>query len=87
MANANLIVSIVWFVLLLLGIIGVSLWFFYLRYRVYGRQIDLLDAMRMHRNKAPETFDHYAPIMSGEDILNKVVPTMPVPEANPCPIL
>lgn len=87
MADENLIVSIVWFVVLGVILFGVSFYFHRLRYNKYGRQINLLDAMRMHRNKTPESVNRNAPIMSGEDILNYVVPDMAVPVANPCPIL
>jgi heme/copper-type cytochrome/quinol oxidase subunit 2 len=87
LANDNLAAAITWFVFLLVTIVGVSIWFSYLRYRKYGRQCDMLDGMRMHRNKPLESFDHYAPIMSGEDQLNKIVPTIAVPSVNPCPIL
>lgn len=79
MSDANLIVSATWFSVLVAAFFGILYLIYRHRYGTHGRQYRLLDGMRMHRDKPPEYYDPSAPLMSGDQILDYIVPRISVP--------
>jgi len=79
MSDENLIVSAVWFSVLVVVFFGILYLIYRNRYGTHGRQYRLLDGMRRHRDKAPDYFDPSAPLMNGEQLLDYIVPRISAP--------
>ncbi len=79
MSDENLIVAAVWFSVLVVGFFGGLYLLYRHRYGTHGRQYQLMNGMRMHRDKAPDYYDPNAPLMSGNQILDYIVPRISTP--------